>query len=112
MKQVILLRTDLGMSVGKCCAQAAHASVQATLATSLKKRTAWEKEGMKKVVLQVSTEQDLLLYAGKAKKQKIVAVVISDGGLTEVKPGTKTAAALGPDDDSVLDAITGHLKKL
>lgn len=112
MKQVILLRTDLGMSLGKSCAQAAHASVQATLASSKKIIDRWSKEGMKKVVLQVKSEKDLLLYAGKAKRKKIVSVVITDGGLTEVAPGTRTAAALGPADDALLDTITGALSSL
>jgi len=112
MKQAILVRTDLNMSAGKIAAQASHASVQAVLNSQQRHLTLWTNEGMKKIVLQVANEKELLRYHQKARRKKLVSVVITDGGHTEVPPGTKTCAAIGPAQDEQIDAITGALKTL
>ena len=70
VKQVILIRKDLKMGVGKAAAQAAHASVQAVLKSPKQKVDEWEKSGMKKSILKVNSEKELLLYQKKAKKAK------------------------------------------
>ena len=66
-KQVIVVRADLGMSKGKIAAQAAHASLEAAMKTmstdKIRKEgifESWRKEGMKKVVLKVESEQAIL----------------------------------------------------
>ena len=112
MKQVIILRKDLKMSVGKQVSQACHASIAAFLKTDNKIREEWIDEGMKKVVLKVSSEKELKDFAKLAKKEKISSAIINDAGLTQIEPGTATALGIGPANDSKIDKITGKLKLL
>lgn len=111
-KQVILIRHDLQLPKGKLAAQAAHASVEATLKSSHKKVSAWRKEGMAKIVLKVKDEKELLSYLQKAKDEGLITALITDAGRTVVAPGTKTCAAIGPDEEEKIDAITGKLPLL
>ncbi len=115
LKQVIVVRTDLGMSRGKIAAQAAHASLTAALEAMRSKRQwfdRWLEEGQKKVVLQVGSEEELLSVYRRAAEAGLPAALVADRGLTELKPGTKTAVAVGPAPASEIDKITGSLKLL
>ena len=109
-KQVIVVRKELKMSPGKTSAQVAHASVGALKNTDKKVREAWEREGAKKVVLQVSTREELLEIKQKAKR--LPTSLIKDAGMTELPPGTITCLGIGPDSDEEIDKITGSLKLL
>jgi peptidyl-tRNA hydrolase, PTH2 family len=114
-KQVILIRTDLKMSKGKACAQCSHAAVEAALISKKKNRltfSAWRLSGMKKVVLKVSSQKELYQYAQQAKEQGLTTSIIADAGMTELKPGTVTACAIGPDKDAKIDQVTGKLQTL
>ena len=110
MKQAILIRADLKLPKGKSAAQAAHASVEAVLRSDKKTIEAWREEGMAKIVLKVKDEKELLQYVQTAKEKHLVASMITDAGRTVVSPGTRTAAAIGPDDDVKIDQITHSLK--
>ena len=110
LKQVILIRNDLKLPKGKATAQGAHASVEATLKSSSEKVSSWRREGMAKIVLKVDDEKELIKYFQQAKDNEITASLITDAGKTVVAPGTKTAVAIGPDDEDDIDKITGHLK--
>ena len=110
MKQAILVRSDLKLPKGKACAQAAHASVDAVLKSSKKTVEEWRDEGMAKIVLKVKDEKELIFYFQKAKDAGLVASLITDAGRTVVASGTKTAAAIGPDEDAEIDRIVGMLK--
>ena len=110
MKQVILIRADLKLPAGKACAQAAHASVEAVLKSSKKIVESWRDEGMAKIVLKVKDEKELVHYFQTAKDAGLTASLITDAGRTVVSPGTKTAAAIGPDEDEEIDAAAGVLK--
>ncbi len=112
MKQVILVRSDLDMSEGKIAAQVSHASVQCVLKSPKKTIEAWVAEGMKKVILVVHDAEELMLYFKKAKETKLVAVVITDAGRTEIAPGTRTCVGIGPDEDKKVDKVTGKLNVL
>ncbi len=111
-KQVIVLRTDLEIGKGKLAAQAAHASVESVLRSDAKTVQKWRESGAKKVVLKVSSETELKSIQQKAAKAKLISVLISDAGLTQLKPGTKTAVGIGPDAEAKIDKITGKLKLL
>nr|MBA4404696.1 aminoacyl-tRNA hydrolase [Nanoarchaeum sp.] len=111
-KQVILVRTDLRMSKGKLSAQVAHASVEATLKSESAKVKSWQKKGMKKVILQVDSLDDLFKYKKLAEDKKLKTALIKDAGKTEFKEPTITCLAIGPDEEEGIDIITGKLKAL
>ena len=112
LKQVILVRQDLKLPVGKACAQAAHASVEAVLKSSPKMVKAWREEGMAKIVVKVKDEQELISYFQQAKEADLVASLITDAGRTVIAPGTKTCVGIGPDEEEKIDKITGKLSLL
>lgn len=108
LKQAILIRTDLRMSVGKIAAQAAHASSEATLQAYV--RGDIRGPTFAKVVLRVSSKDELLSILDKAHAEDLVTVSIADAGRTQVHPGTITCGAIGPCPDYALARITSELK--
>jgi len=111
-KQVIVIRKDLGMSVGKIAAQACHASLGAFKKASRSKIKRWEEDGEKKVIVCVESKEEILKLYEKTKKEKISCFLVEDAGLTELKPGTITALGIGPDEEEKIDKITGNLRLL
>ena len=111
-KQVILIRQDLNLPIGKACAQAAHASVECVLKSDQKTVQAWKKEGMTKIVLGVKDKQHLILKMNLAKTKKLVCALIEDAGRTFFTEPTVTCLGIGPDDDEKIDEVTGNLKVL
>jgi len=112
MKQVIVVRKDLKMGQGKIASQAAHASLSAVEKSDRETVEEWKNSGQKKVVLKVGSLEELIEIKEACKKQKIVFAVVKDAGKTQVKSGTFTAIAIGPDKEEKVDRITGHLKML
>lgn len=111
-KQVILIRQDLKLPLGKAAAQSAHASVEAVLKSLPAKVKAWRQQGMAKIVLKVKDEKELVKYFQEAKEEGLTAALITDAGKTVVAPGTKTAVGIGPDEEEKIDLITGKLPLL
>jgi PTH2 family peptidyl-tRNA hydrolase len=111
-KQVIIVRQDLKLPKGKCAAQCSHASVDAVLKSDKKIVNSWRTEGMAKIVLKVKDEKELLALFQKAKDQGLAASLITDAGKTVVAPGTRTCMAIGPDEEELIDRITGGLSLL
>ena len=111
-KQVIVLRLDLKMSLGKTAVQCAHASVSALEKADKAKLRFWKQQGQKKIAVKVESEGEILTIVEKCKKAKLPFALISDAGLTELEPGTVTALALGPDDEKKIDKVTGSLPLL
>jgi PTH2 family peptidyl-tRNA hydrolase len=112
MKQVIVVREDLGMPEGKLAAQVAHASVECVLKSDQKLVQAWKKEGMTKIVLGVKDKQHLMLKMNLAKTKKVVCALIEDAGRTFFKEPTVTCLGIGPDTDEKIDEVTSNLKVL
>lgn len=112
LKQVILVRKDLGLSPGKMAAQVAHASLDAALKSDRKLMQQWKGYGAKKVVLEVEDENELNEYRKHADREKLKNALIKDAGHTELKPGTATCLAIGPDAEQKIDKVTGKLKML
>jgi len=123
-KQVILVRTDLGMGPGKIGAQAAHASMKVFFDRSVVQyemmhtrmtdaMIAWKEGEFTKIVLEVKSEAELLSYYGKAVHAGLPAALIEDNGHT-VFNGVKTmtCAAIGPAEAADIDAITKRLRLL
>jgi len=114
-KMVVVTRSDLPLSPGKLAVQVAHAAVVCALATKRKKPKwfqAWQSEGGKKVVVKVESEEDFYGLKKKAEKLDIVAEIITDAGLTEVPPGTRTVLGVGPAPNNLIDQVTGDLPLL
>jgi PTH2 family peptidyl-tRNA hydrolase len=123
VKQVIVIRRDLGMRRGKEIAQGAHASM-AWLTRRLEHRypndftarlseaeQAWVTGAFRKITCQVSSEEEILALKRRATDAGVQAYVITDAGLTEFGgEETVTAIAIGPDWDENVDKVTGELK--
>jgi len=114
-KQVIAMRTDLGMSRGKIAAQAGHAAVSA--AEEARKRClrwwkAWLEEGQCKIAVKVEDEQEILELERQTRELGLPCALIYDRGLTELPPNTLTCLAIGPAPSEKVDKITGKLALL
>lgn len=111
-KQCLIIRSDVKMSRGKTCAQAAHAAVIAYERADATTRKKWMQEGQKKVVLKVSSERALLELKTLADHAGLSTGLVQDAGLTEIPPGTVTALGIGPGKSEDLDRITSDLSLL
>jgi PTH2 family peptidyl-tRNA hydrolase len=90
----------------------AHASVGAFVEASDDARVRWLEEGMPKVVLQVSTAEDLLSLNEQAVQSGLPACLVEDAGRTVVPAGSLTCLSLGPAEDKEIDRLTGELRLL
>jgi peptidyl-tRNA hydrolase, PTH2 family len=112
-KLILVVRADLGMGRGKIAAQAAHAAVAATLASLASADfRAWLQDGQPKVVLRADSEEHLAGIVAEAAAADLPVYAIRDAGRTQVAEGTPTCCAIGPADESRLDAVTGELALL
>ena len=103
------------MGAGKKCAQACHASVSASDLTRVKDKLIWKNwknSGQKKVILKVSSMDDMGQIYSQLQKHKMTCFLVKDAGLTQLTPGTTTALGIGPDLSEKIDKITGDLKLL
>ena len=117
LKQVILVRMDLKMGIGKIAAQCSHAALKAykdMIRSDKGKRLTemWEVSGQAKVVLKVPDEPKMLELADKAKKLGINVATIRDAGKTQIAAGSMTVCALGPASAELIDQVTSDLKLL
>lgn len=113
-KQVIVVRSDLGMAKGKVASQVAHASLSAFELAKKHKPSwvnSWLNEGQTKVVLKVSSLDELLDIYNKAKKS-LPCVLVRDAGKTQVSSGAETCVGIGPAPDFEVDMFTRGLKLL
>lgn len=111
-KLVVIVRSDLGMSVGKLSVQVAHAAVTCALEAKAKKPkwfSAWYGEGQRKVVLRVDGKDELRSLKERAARAGLPHALITDAGLTELPPNTTTCLGIGPAPERDLDPITGSL---
>lgn len=113
MKQMIVIRKDLKMRLGKSVAQGAHGCMKATLENldhpNVKE---WIKEKFTKVVVSVDSEEELFEVFQAAKDAGLITALIKDAGFTEFNEPTYTCCAIGPNNSDEIDEITGHLKLL
>ena len=128
IKQVIVMRKDLGMRKGKMIAQGAHASMKVFLdkmsvegkGKSYKMQgritanmAEWSQSLFTKIVVSVNSEEDLLKIYQEACDAGIPCALITDAGRTEFNGvPTKTCCAIGPDASVLINKITGELPLL
>ena len=114
-KQVIVVRKDLRMGVGKIAAQVGHAAV---LGVDESKKfdnvwvRSWLNEGQPKIVVKVNSLEELLKIKRKAEKFMIPLVIVQDRGLTQIPSGTVTCIGIGPAPSDIIDKVTSELKLL
>lgn len=114
-KQVIVVRRDLGMGTGKIAAQVAHAAVMAAERTKDRKPEwfdEWFAYGQAKVVVKVSSMDELMEVRKRAESLHLVVVQVQDSGLTQIPPGTSTCIGIGPAPTDLVDRVTSDLKLL
>ncbi|MGY5853497.1 MAG: peptidyl-tRNA hydrolase Pth2 [Candidatus Thorarchaeota archaeon] len=114
-KQVIAVRTDLGMTKGKLAVQVAHGAVSASERARITEQALWKswfREGQKKVVVKVTSEEDLIQLRRDAINLGLTQALIRDAGMTELAPGTMTVIGIGPGKAEDVDKVTGELKLL
>lgn len=124
IKQVIVMRHDLKMRRGKQIAQGAHASM-AFLTRRLQSRSSicmddfspneqtWIAGSFAKVCVRCNSEQELMTIHDSAIEMGLEVHLIIDSGRTEFHgQPTRTCLAIGPDDASKIDQVTGHLELL
>lgn len=131
-KQVIVMRTDLGMRKGKMMAQAAHASMMflqskfllyadgekyyvddANLDEFSEEEYKWFQGEYAKISVGIGSEEELLALLEKAKEAGLTAHLVTDNGHTEfdgVK--TNTCICIGPHYPEKFVGLTDHLKLL
>ncbi|OIO21112.1 aminoacyl-tRNA hydrolase [Candidatus Micrarchaeota archaeon CG11_big_fil_rev_8_21_14_0_20_47_5] len=114
VKQVIVVRTDLKMGVGKIAGQVGHAAVLGYKKVtrefpSLAER--WEEEGARKVVVKVGSEKEFFSLYEKVKC-RLPCALVHDAGKTQIKAGTPTCFAIGPYYEKEIDEFTKEMKLL
>jgi PTH2 family peptidyl-tRNA hydrolase len=118
IRQVILMRTDLDMGVGKMVTQGAHASegakaLQYTQAKYNDYIDEWLITGHTKITLEVKSGEKLNNLVKKADEAGINVYVVTDEGRTVFNGvSTVTCACLGVAPKEDLDKITGRLRLL
>lgn len=112
-KLVVAVRSDLKLSPGKVAVQVAHAAVTCALQCRERDRRtfdAWFAEGQRKVVVKVSSKEEIFELQRQAQAKGLVSSVIEDAGLTEIPPGTVTCVGIGPARETEIDPLTRKLQ--
>lgn len=115
MKQVIVVRRDLGMGTGKIAAQVAHASLIAARKAEEKKPNwffEWFEGGQAKVVVKVQSLEQLMEVKKHADSLNLPVSLVHDSGRTQLDPGTVTCVGIGPAPEEMVDKVTNKLKLL
>lgn len=110
MKQVMVVRQDLKMGKGKIAAQCCHGCLGAYENADPSKIREWKRSGMAKVVCKVPSLEDLLELRKQAIINRVPHYLVVDAGKTQIPTSTTTVLAIGPDEDEIIDKITGDLK--
>jgi peptidyl-tRNA hydrolase, PTH2 family len=120
VKQVIVVRRDLNMRLGKAIAQGAHASMMFMIRDISTGRSTfdnvlfeeWLQNGMSKICVRANSEEHLVEIFDQARTANLRVEIVRDAGRTEFRAPTLTALAIGPDDGTKIDAVTGRLQLL
>ena len=114
IKQVVAVRTDLGMGRGKIAAQVGHACVLGAIHVS-KSHPDWFakwQSGQEKVVVKVPGIRELQDVKRGAIDLDLPWSEVADAGHTQIAPGTVTCISIGPAPEHLVDKVTGDLKLL
>ena len=117
IKQVIVVRQDLNMRVGKIAAQSAHAAMLFLVDRPARElndlEQAWLARGMTKICLRVESDVELLDVMAAARAAGLTVHSVTDAGRTAFDGvPTLTCCAIGPNEADRIDRITGNLPLL
>ena len=124
IKQAIVMRHDLKMRRGKQIAQGAHTSMSfltrrlhSKLSICMDDFTpneqTWITGSFAKVCVRCNSEEELMAIHDKGMELGLEVHLITDSGRTEFHgQPTRTCLAIGPDEASKIDQVTGHLELL
>jgi PTH2 family peptidyl-tRNA hydrolase len=108
----ILLRTDLGLSLGKAVAQGAHAAEGAIALADPETLAAWAATGRTKITLALPNEAAWHRAVADAAAAGLPCAPVRDAGRTEIAPDTPTAIGIGPCRRTDLAGVLRHLRLL
>jgi PTH2 family peptidyl-tRNA hydrolase len=114
-KQVIVVRKELRMGIGKLAAQVAHAAVsgaEQVMTSNPSWFMKWFSSGQAKIVVKVHSLEELHNIKRNAQTSGLPVVQVQDRGLTQIPEGTVTCLGIGPAPSSLIDRITKDLKLL
>ncbi|CBZ50708.1 hypothetical protein NCLIV_011750 [Neospora caninum Liverpool] len=114
-KMVLCVRQDLNMGKGKIAAQCGHATLGAYRQAERRQDpflASWTSSGQKKIAVKIKDEAEMRSLHADAKQKGVNAYAVCDAGRTQVPAGSFTVLAVGPGPESLVDAVTGHLKLL
>ena len=114
-KQVIVVRKDLAMGIGKLAAQVAHAAVMGAEKTKHQNPNwfhAWFRLGQAKIVVKINSLEELMQLRKHAESLDLTVVLVQDSGLTQLPSGTITCIGIGPGPVELIDKVTSRLKLL
>jgi peptidyl-tRNA hydrolase, PTH2 family len=113
IKQVIIIRKDLKMRLGKSISQGAHAAIGALQKAKPDDILGWEKDGCTKICVSVEDENALLQLKLDAWVANLPCYLVQDAGRTEFHgQATYTALGIGPASAEEIDKLTGKLPLL
>ena len=116
VKQVIAMRTDLDMPVGKLVSQCCHASEGAITSQSIEDFEEvikeWSLTGKTKITVGVKSLEKLSNLVKKAEELGVHYYIVKDEGRTVFNEPTITCVCFGVDTSEKLNPITGRLRLL
>lgn len=114
-KQVVVVRKEIKMGIGKLAAQVAHAAVSGAEHVRTSNPSwfmEWLTSGQAKIIVKVQSLEHLMEIKRKAHFLDLPVVQIQDSGLTQIPTGTITCLGIGPAPSTRIDRITHNLKLL
>lgn len=121
-KQVLVMKKfPKGLRTGKYVAQGSHAAVGSLLSIgsivgdnfviplSDPFVREWITGNFRKITVYVESDEELIRVYQNARTLKLPCSLIKDAGLTEFNEPTLTAVGIGPDDEDLINIVTGKL---
>jgi len=108
----LVVRRDLKMQVGKIAAQCGHAVEHLVLRTPKQVMHEYRNNGHPKVVLQVSSLEELQFIEEVCIQNRIQNYLVEDQGRTQVPSGAKTVLGIGPVQKKNVPKAVAALKLL
>ena len=110
VKQVILVRSDLEMSMGKCSIQIHHAAIKSARKADKEIVKKWHRDCIKTIILEVPDDYELVDLYYRLDESGLPFFLAIDLGVTEFGKPTITALGIGPAISEDIDKYTSQYK--